>query len=432
MKRLIFILIGVVVLASCQKENDPLFDKSADERIDAKLKEYSELLVSAEYGWKTEYFPGSLATGGWSYLFKFKENGVVSMMSDFNPTTASTEQESSYRISMIHKPSLIFDTYSSFHILSDPSLAQQGKGLKGDFEFEIEEFKNDTLYLVGHYDKSILKLVRATAEDVNLKPRIAKRAEFKKFFMNPNAYFFKTLTVGSTPVDVSYDDKKKRLTFKYVKEGVTITETRALAFSNNEAVLSTPLNLPNVGAPIKSIPFSLNDNGSITLNMDKYGVKATLNHSDLPVVPYLDGIRDIRILGLMNVLNISPSLRSLLPGMEAIPNFKDIQFYFGFGGFNEIAIYAPNPKEKVFYDYNIEWNYGKDGVLRAKYLGPGKTLKSDTYEPNVKPFIDRICDGDGFIVLDIKGQAVGQNVVFTVTLVSRSDSNDRIELYTMQ
>ena len=64
-KLYIAIVAMSILLCGCQKEDSPIFSKSADERINEKLSEYQKLLVSAKYGWKTAYFPKDLKTGGW-------------------------------------------------------------------------------------------------------------------------------------------------------------------------------------------------------------------------------------------------------------------------------------------------------------------------------------------------------------------------------
>ncbi len=432
MKRVFFILLAIVAFSSCQKESDTIFDKSADERINAKLKEYSDALVDAKYGWKTEYFPGSLSMGGWSYLMKFDANGNVSVMWDLSEATAKKGYESHYSIRSIQKPSLIFDSFGYLHFLSDPDPKTfngvAGKGVKGDFQFDIDGIKGDTLFLYGHFDGTVMKLVRATAEDVDLMPSVDRHKKFKTFFGDAKAPLFKTLKLGSVSADISYDDKKKRLVFKYLKDGKTETKLRYVAFSNDRAVLSTPLYLPGIIKPITSIPFSGNDAGGIVIDAKKLGLEATLNHAELPSVPYLDGLADIQSLGLFNLQSVSPSLSNILGGIEAVPNFKDVQFYFGDGGNNEIGIYAPGSTGKVWYDFKIDWTYGADGVLRGKYVG---TENGKAYESLVKPFIDKVCDPEGYIVMDIKGQVAGSSIMYTVTLVSRSNTDDRINLYTL-
>lgn len=437
MKRvlLVVLVLATFILSSCQKESDPIFEKSADERVKANLKEYADLLASAKYGWKAEYFPGTLTAGGWSYIFKFKENGVVTTMADFNKSTATTGQDSHYRVASIHTPSLVFDSYSLLHILSDPNLGAQGRGYRGDFEFEIQRYKNDTLYLLGHYDNSILKLVKATEKEVNLEQRLARRAEMKAYFADISTRpYFKTLTVGSTKVDVSYNDAKKRLLFKYVVNDKVVTSARCMVFTDNGAVLSSPLYLPGVGKAITTIPFSATSTGDLEVNLAEYGAKASIAHSDFPAVPYLNGMHDIQIVNYLNVLTVSPSLKNLIAGIEEIPFFKDMQLLFNVADTKEkvtrsaLMIYAPETSTlKHWYEYEIQWNYGKDGILTAKYLG---TKSGATYEGTVKPFIDQICNGDGYTVLDVDIKPYGESTFYSFTLVSRGDSRDRITLYT--
>lgn len=435
MKRVLLVVLVAIVFYSCQKETDPIFNQSADERLNANVSKYTELLRSAKYGWKAEYFPMNLATGGWSFIFKFKENGTVAMMADFNKNTATTEQETHYRVSSVHIPSLIFDSYSMLHVLSDPGLGNTGSGFKGDFEFEIREYKNDTLYLLGHFDNSLMKLVKATEKDVNLEKQLIRRSELKNYFTDDKSKpYFKTLTLGSTTLDISYNDSKKRMVFKYLKDGKVFTSSRALAFTSNGAVLSSPLMLPGVSKSITEIPFASGSAGSLNINLDSYGVKASIAHSDFPVVPYLDGARDIQILKYLNVLRVSPSLVGLFDKIEDIPFFKDIQFLFGVEDkeqntvHNSILVYAPETSQKVnWYEYNVEWSFDEKGIMRAKYKG---TTTGTSYESTLKPFIDQVCNGDGYTVLNVEAQPYSESTFYSITLISRGDSRDRITLYT--
>lgn len=51
MKKIVIILLLPLLLGSCFKDNEDIFDSPAAERIAQALREYQEVLVSSEYGW---------------------------------------------------------------------------------------------------------------------------------------------------------------------------------------------------------------------------------------------------------------------------------------------------------------------------------------------------------------------------------------------
>ena len=158
MKRgLVFLLFTIIFLQSCQKDDDNIFDKSPDERLNEKLAEYQALLAGAQYGWKGLIVTDSAVAGPYqgyySFYFKFDNANRVKMYSDWDATSAVTPMESSYRLKAIQQPTLIFDTYSYIHVLSDPNPnvngGEVGQGLQSDFEFAFESATTDTVKLIG-------------------------------------------------------------------------------------------------------------------------------------------------------------------------------------------------------------------------------------------------------------------------------------------
>ncbi len=140
MKNLLIILfLLIAAISSCKKEDKSVFDKSPDERLNEKLAEYQGQLSSAQNGWKGLLRTDSGRGSTHSFYFKFNNTNRVVMLSDFDSLSAVTLKESSYRLKALQQPSLIFDTYSYLHVLSDPDPRVNGgvtgAGLLSDFEF---------------------------------------------------------------------------------------------------------------------------------------------------------------------------------------------------------------------------------------------------------------------------------------------------------
>src|SRR3954462_6987621 len=110
-------IIFLGLCLSC-KQQDDLVSPRPEQKSAKALSAYNEQLTKSTYGWKAFLFPG--VGGGYSFLMEFSNKGRVIMTSDINSTTASRPYESSYRLDAEQRPSLIFDTYSYLHLLSDP------------------------------------------------------------------------------------------------------------------------------------------------------------------------------------------------------------------------------------------------------------------------------------------------------------------------
>ena len=125
-KVLIIVFIITACLSSCKKADKPAFDKSADERLNETLAAYQTQLSGAQNGWKGFIATDSGRGSTYSFYFKFNNANRVVMLSDFDSVSAVTPKESSYRLKALQQPSLLFDTYSYLHVLSDPDETVNG------------------------------------------------------------------------------------------------------------------------------------------------------------------------------------------------------------------------------------------------------------------------------------------------------------------
>ena len=84
-------VVASLVLTSCFKQQEDLFDEPASTRLQNTMDKVRTILRSAEYGWEFEYYPGSdLEYGGIVYLLKFDSltvDVVCSLIPDSVETT---------------------------------------------------------------------------------------------------------------------------------------------------------------------------------------------------------------------------------------------------------------------------------------------------------------------------------------------------------
>lgn len=190
----------VILSASCKKVDDStVFNRSVDERLNEALANYQAKLSSEKNGWK-----GVLTTRdgtNFSFYLVFNDSNRVKMLSSFDSTSAVTLRESSFRIKALQQPSLLFDTYSYLHVLSDPLPSVNGgtlgEGLNSDFEFYFDDAKStsDKIALVGRFNGSTMTLTRATAQEASA---YASGDLARAFMLNRIITYYKRIVVNGT------------------------------------------------------------------------------------------------------------------------------------------------------------------------------------------------------------------------------------------
>lgn len=244
MKKIFYLaIIAIGFLSSCKKEEDILLD-DPDTRLNAVLTADEAILNGAANGWKGAIYPAG--GKGFSYYFKFNA-GKVTMVSDFNATTASTPVTSTYRLKALQRPTLIFDTYSYIHLPADPNAAVSGgatgQGLKSDFEFAITDISADQIKLEGTVNKTVMVLTRNTAaeETSYMASGLKAMMDANALYATNNKYPFLQFADG-TKIAISIDPTAKIFSMTWLDAtGVVQNVKTTYAFGLNGLTLNTPL-----------------------------------------------------------------------------------------------------------------------------------------------------------------------------------------------
>ncbi|MEJ7681654.1 MAG: DUF4302 domain-containing protein [Segetibacter sp.] len=217
-KTLVILLLAIVAFGGCKKNDQSLFNKSPDERLNEALADYQTKLTSATNGWKAFVYPK--AGGVYSFYFKFNDANRVQMLSGFDSTSAVTLKESSYRLKALQQPSLLFDTYSYLHVLADPDASVNGgpdgngfvngTGLLSDFEFYFDSSSADTINLVGRFNGSKATLMKATPEEA---AGLVNGQLATGFLLNKLLTYFKRMTIGSERYDFNVNPTTRTISF---------------------------------------------------------------------------------------------------------------------------------------------------------------------------------------------------------------------------
>jgi hypothetical protein len=237
---LLFFIVG---LWSCKDDND-VFEQTADERINASLAAYQKELSDAPYGWKGIIYPGG--GGVYSFYFKFNDQNRVVMYSDFAAESAAIAKESSYRVKAMQTPSLIFDTYSYLHVLADPDAevngGTYGDGLRSDYEFSFsgDTLNNGNITLTGTKNQSKLILIKATQEEAVAYGNggLAKSL----LFSNISKYltYFKRFTASGVTYEIAVNQNARTITLNWLTGTTVNTFTTDYYYSSTGVAFVTP------------------------------------------------------------------------------------------------------------------------------------------------------------------------------------------------
>lgn len=261
---------AVVFFASCNKEDAPIFNKSPEERLNEVLSKYQTQLAGAQYGWKGIVYPK--AGGIYTFYFKFNNLNRVQMLSSFDSTSAVTFKESSYRLKALQQPSLIFDTYSYIHVLSDPSFDVNGvpgnQGLQSDFEYYFDSSSTDTIKLVGRFNSSKAVLIRATQTEATA----FNNGELASgLLLNKLQTYYKRLTIGNVAYDFNFDTRERTVKFT--------DNTGNLLDSSRISEYYLSLGGITLASPVKIGNQVFSSISKISYNSSSQSITSTINNS---------------------------------------------------------------------------------------------------------------------------------------------------------
>lgn len=166
--------VSSMMLSSCLKNQEDIFDVDASNRLEQRLADCKNTLISSEYGWTFDYFPDrAISYGGFVYAMKFTENDVT-VTCELAPGETET---SLYKMTNDNGPVLSFDSYNTFmHYFATPSSGNY-EAYDGDFEFIIMDVKPDLITLRGNRTGNTMYLRRLSEDPVQYVSKAAKVGE---------------------------------------------------------------------------------------------------------------------------------------------------------------------------------------------------------------------------------------------------------------
>lgn len=208
-----------MALSSCKKESTEPIIGDVDERLSEALASYQDQLSGAEFGWKGYLLTDNKTPA--TFLFKFNDKNRTVMAADYKPT----EVESSYRLKALQRPTLMFDSYSTLHLIADPTSSVFGgetaNGYFSDFEFAFLSANADTIKLEGTFNKSKLILIKSkSAEESNA---VFTSLQDVSSAVSKLKTYFKRTTIGGINCEVKLDGNAQTFAVTYLLDGTTPT-----------------------------------------------------------------------------------------------------------------------------------------------------------------------------------------------------------------
>lgn len=369
------ILSSMLLFTACKKY-DTAFQQSPDERIATALQNYQSALTSSPAGWNATIRTQS--GGIYHFHFRFNDSNRVKMYSDFNLSTASTAGESSYRLKALQTPSLLFDTYSYLHMLSDPDGSvnggNNGAGLGSDFEFSLDSLAKDSILCTGRVNGTKMTLIRATQQDFDAwqNGRWATTLGFEN--INSILNYFRRLTVGAVNYEVRVNTVTRTVTFTWVDaNGNNQQFSTPYYYSATSVVLVNPFTAGT--QTINSIDIVSWDATNFVLNVKVNGTIGTIAGATKPLkVDLAAPQRWWQTAASTGGYWVSPDGFHVNGvddafGMKTLPNYYFVVYWPGYNG-NSNDLFAP-----VFINAagnGLELLYG--AAPKAQFTADGRAI----------------------------------------------------------
>ncbi|MBB2953815.1 DUF4302 domain-containing protein [Sphingobacterium sp. JUb56] len=409
-KHLLYFFFFAMALSSCKKESTEPIIGDVDERLSEVLASYQDQLIDSEFGWK-----GYLLTDNETpatFLFKFNDKNRTVMSADYKPA----EVESSYRLKALQRPTLMFDSYSTLHLIADPTSSVFGgetaNGYFSDFEFAFLSANADTIKLEGTFNKSKLILIKSkSAEESN---SVFTSLQEVSNTLSKLKTYFKRSTIGGIECEIKLDGLAQILAFSYLEGEVLKTVKSNYYVSGKNIALYEPLVIGSTTvSELKDINFVTNT-GIINavINDDPVQIKEAIEPMSYDKSAVERFWRDGRQLSFTPWVKdgISDYLNDA--SITAGTGLNQRVAWFGYGDGFDLIGYAAS--FQLRFGVAISSNINKTtGLIKYEYYGALGTLP---------PAYRNIILQTGLDFTDPKGLYVIETGINQYDLVSASDA----------
>lgn len=164
-------VMSVLMLQSCYKDDEKVFDKNSANRMEEYLENAKSVITSGDATWLMEMYPhGDIIYGGYSYTLKFDKESVSvrSELQGYNK-----EATSLWKMTNNDGPCISFDTYNPIlHYLSTPSSSSY-EAYGGEFEWVVMDVKQDVIRLRGKKTGNTVMMYRMKEDPAEYLKKVA-------------------------------------------------------------------------------------------------------------------------------------------------------------------------------------------------------------------------------------------------------------------
>jgi len=228
---LLLSILSVLLVASCDKKRDRIFDESPTTRLNASVTNAYNA-VKAKKAWIFSYYPGANTEyGGFNLFPNFTTDVDVTIQADY--TTAI--QSGTFKFYPGAGPILSFDNYNSvIHYFASPGyytgVGTSDAGMKGDFEFLVLSANPDSIMLKGRKYSNIMKMKSVDAAQfptiiANYKAAVATFNAFRTFKLEVNGTSYATTSTTSTISGSVRPNRYLTVTAKSMSISFIVTDT---------------------------------------------------------------------------------------------------------------------------------------------------------------------------------------------------------------
>lgn len=252
MKKIYYTLLGImIVLFSCESNDDGLFDADPAVRAAERNEELFALLTAEEQGYKGTYFTKNDEFGGFTFYMKFNENETVAMTSDFD--TDTDIETSSFQVGMGTSTELVFTTRNHIQKLSNPEISELiGTGFKGTSVFQYFGQEEDGSLIfkdVRNESTSILRLTPSGFSDFETESVAAVNVnllEEDNLLPLVTSSVFQVLEIdyatGTSVFNFNYDSFRNYVNAQITLDDGSVTEINfGVLFEENKMIISPAL-----------------------------------------------------------------------------------------------------------------------------------------------------------------------------------------------
>ena len=253
---LVLIALSSVSLVSCNNETSEIFDEDAVARLDKAKAEYTQILTDKGGKWQMEYFSND-EEPGYIYVMTFRTDGSVTISGENKwlgslGSMAYGSATSLWEVIADNGPVLSFNSYNKyFHVFADPEDIpstddeadnEQGYGHRGDYEFNLMKYSNDTLYLSGkkHGIDMIMTRIDPNYDDKVYMDEVVAMAD--SFFNAKIPQVYINLPNGTRYV-VKNGASSILSMYKEGEDEISTTETHNVIITHDGLSFMTPISL---------------------------------------------------------------------------------------------------------------------------------------------------------------------------------------------